>query len=73
MFKGQAGIWRGTNIKLFRVQEAAAQGPSLTSPRGAVDAVGSNLVQRIGSFNLRTPGLPGQSQRNGTEGTVRDT
>ncbi|KAK3944972.1 high-temperature-induced dauer-formation protein-domain-containing protein [Diplogelasinospora grovesii] len=51
--KGTLGIWNATSIKLFRVQEAPAQGPSLTSPRGAVDAVGSNIVSRIGSINLR--------------------
>ncbi|KAF6845169.1 Protein HID1 [Colletotrichum musicola] len=51
--KGTVGIWNGTAIKLFRVQETAPQGPSLTSPRGAVDAVGSNIVSRIGAMNLR--------------------
>jgi len=30
--------------------------PSLLAPRGAVDAVGSNLVSRIGSLNLRVSG-----------------
>lgn len=51
--RGTAGVWNGTAIRLFRVQETAPQGPSLTSPRGAVDAVGSNIVSRIGSINLR--------------------
>jgi hypothetical protein len=51
--KGTVGIWNGTAIKLFRVQETAPEGPTLTSPRGAVDAVGSNIVSRIGSINLR--------------------
>ena len=51
--KGSAGIWNATAIKLFRVQETAAEGPTLTSPRGAVDAVGSNIVSRIGAINLR--------------------
>ncbi len=55
-------IWKGTNIRLFRVQESVAQGPSLLAPRGAVDAVGSNLVQRIGSLNLGA-GLVGQQQQ----------
>ncbi|KAL2873950.1 hypothetical protein SGCOL_010921 [Colletotrichum sp. CLE4] len=54
--KGTVGIWNGTAIKLFRVQETAPQGPSLASPRGAVDAVGSNIVSRIGAMNLRGPG-----------------
>ncbi|KAK5993466.1 Ubp5-interacting protein [Cladobotryum mycophilum] len=51
--KGPMGIWNGTAIKLFRVQETAPEGPTLTSPRGAVDAVGSNIVSRIGQINLR--------------------
>ncbi|KAK2603471.1 hypothetical protein QQS21_004331 [Conoideocrella luteorostrata] len=51
--KGTMGIWNGTAIKLFRVQETAPAGPTLTSPRGAVDAVGSNIVSRIGQINLR--------------------
>jgi hypothetical protein len=62
--RGTVGIWNGTTIKLFRVQETAAEGPTLTSPRGAVDAVGSNIVSRIGSINLR--GAPGAAApRNG--------
>ncbi|KAK4156450.1 high-temperature-induced dauer-formation protein-domain-containing protein [Chaetomidium leptoderma] len=56
--KGTVGVWNTTHIKLFRVQETAAQGPTLTSPRGAVDAVGSNIVSRIGAINLRGAGTP---------------
>ncbi|KAK3327870.1 high-temperature-induced dauer-formation protein-domain-containing protein [Cercophora scortea] len=56
--KGTVGVWNATSIKLFRVQETTPQGPSLTSPRGAVDAVGSNIVSRIGSINLRGPTSP---------------
>lgn len=55
--KGTASVWNGTAIKLFRVQETAPEGPTLTSPRGAVDAVGSNIVSRIGAMNIR--GVPG--------------
>lgn len=51
--KGTVGVWLGTNIKLFRVEAVAPAGPSLSSPRGAVDAVGSNIVERIGRVNLR--------------------
>ncbi|KAK6580902.1 hypothetical protein PZA11_006390 [Diplocarpon coronariae] len=51
--KGTVGVWNGTAIKLFRVETVAPSGPSLSSPRGAVDAVGSNIVSRIGSINLR--------------------
>ncbi|KAI0459808.1 high-temperature-induced dauer-formation protein-domain-containing protein [Xylaria acuta] len=66
--KGTVSLWNGTGIKLFKVQETAAAGPTLTSPRGAVDAVGNNIVSRIGSINLRgtapaspaSPGLPPQ-------------
>ncbi|KAF2685360.1 hypothetical protein K458DRAFT_417422 [Lentithecium fluviatile CBS 122367] len=80
--KGTAGVWNNTSIRLFKVQEAAAQTPSLLAPRGAVDAVGSNLVQRIGSLNLRGTGAAGQGpgQRGAAgggntgvaPGTVRD-
>ncbi|KAI5293094.1 hypothetical protein KEM52_005835 [Ascosphaera acerosa] len=49
---GAVGVWNGTAIRLFRVQEAAVQGPSLRAPRGAVDAVGNNLVQRINSLGF---------------------
>lgn len=76
--KGTAGVWNNTTIKLFKVQEAAAQAPSLLAPRGAVDAVGSNLVQRIGSLNLRgqTPAVGAQRGAtgggNGAPPTVRD-
>ncbi|KAF2497069.1 hypothetical protein BU16DRAFT_538188 [Lophium mytilinum] len=81
--KGTAGVWNGTAIRLFKVQEAAAQTPTLLAPRGAVDAVGSNLVQRIGSLNLRgaaTQGAPrgagsgavGGGNGAGGAGAVRD-
>ena len=71
MFKGATGIWKGTHIKLFRVQEAAVQGPSLLAPRGAVDAVGTTLVQGIGRLNLRNRGST--TPRNGAGGiSVRD-
>ncbi|KAK4996244.1 hypothetical protein LTR66_004101 [Elasticomyces elasticus] len=51
--RGTNGVWNGTNVKLFHVQEVGVQGPTLLAPRGAVDAVGSNLVQRIGSLGIR--------------------
>ncbi|ORX93518.1 high-temperature-induced dauer-formation protein-domain-containing protein [Clohesyomyces aquaticus] len=60
--KGTAGVWNNTSIRLFKVQETAKETPSLLAPRGAVDAVGSNLVQRIGSLNLRGGGAAGQNQ-----------
>jgi hypothetical protein len=58
--KGNMGVWNGTAIKLFRVQETTPAGPTLTSPRGAVDAVGNNIVSRIGKINLRGA-QPGQN------------
>jgi hypothetical protein len=76
--KGTVGVWNNTSIRLFKVQEGAAQTPSLLAPRGAVDAVGSNLVQRIGSLNLR--GAASQTAQRGSSNggnsapspTVRD-
>lgn len=59
--KGTTGVWNGTAIKLFRVQETAPEGPTLTSPRGAVDAVGSSIVSRIGNINLRGSSLASPS------------
>lgn len=46
------GVWNGTNIKLFRLQETASRGPSLLSPKGAVDAMAEAMLQKIGQ--LRT-------------------
>lgn len=43
----------------------AASGPSLMKPMGAVDAVGSNLVQRIGRMGVRADTAP-------PGGSVRD-
>jgi hypothetical protein len=57
--KGTVGVWNGSLIKLFRVEAVAPMGPTLSSPRGAVDAVGSNIVSRIGSINLRGSGGEG--------------
>jgi hypothetical protein len=69
--KGTVGVWNNTSIRLFKVQEAAAQAPSLLAPRGAVDAVGSNLVQRAAQAQQR-----GSTNANGGNGplspTVRD-
>lgn len=62
--KGTVGVWNGTAIKLFRVEAVAANGPTLSSPRGAVDAVGSNIVSRIGAINLRGVGGDAQAQNH---------
>ncbi|KAL3481812.1 high-temperature-induced dauer-formation protein-domain-containing protein [Aspergillus californicus] len=69
---GSVGVWNGTSIKLFRVQEAAAQGPTLLAPKGAVDAVGSNLVQRIGNLSLRRSSTQPESQNNSRPPSIRE-
>ncbi|KAL4902394.1 hypothetical protein BDW74DRAFT_63428 [Aspergillus multicolor] len=69
---GTVGVWNGTSIKLFKVQEAAAQGPTLLAPLGAVDAVGSNLVQRIGNLGLRRSSTQTEAQSNSGPPSVRE-
>lgn len=70
---GTVGVWNGTQIKLFKVQETAAQGPTLLAPKGAVDAVGSNLVQRIGNLNLRGRNGSEQENQDNNNGPTRAT
>ncbi|KAJ5775510.1 uncharacterized protein N7511_000521 [Penicillium nucicola] len=69
---GSVGVWNGTGIRLFRVQEAAAQGPTLLAPKGAVDAVGSNLVQRIGNLSLRGRNSISQESGSASSPSVRE-
>ncbi|KAJ5754410.1 hypothetical protein N7533_003953 [Penicillium manginii] len=70
---GTVGVWNGTGIRLFRVQEAVAQGPTLLAPKGAVDAVGSNLVQRIGNLSLRGRNSTSQEQpASGSSPSIRE-
>ncbi|TVY40101.1 Ubp5-interacting protein [Lachnellula occidentalis] len=66
--KGTVGVWNGSHIKLFRVEAVASMGPTLSSPRGAVDAVGSNIVSRIGSMNLRGSMEGGGASGGGSAG-----
>ena len=61
--KGTVGVWNGTAVKLFRVQETAPEGPSLLAPRGGVDAIGTNLIERLGGASLGR----GQRQRNSSD------
>ena len=49
---GTVGVWNGTAVKLFQVQEGKKEGPSLSRPKGAVDAVGSRLVQGVQGLGL---------------------
>lgn len=52
--KGVNGIWTGTAIKLFNIKASHDGGISLRSPKGAVDAVGNTIVQRLGSLNFNS-------------------
>ncbi|OAG41845.1 hypothetical protein AYO21_03848 [Fonsecaea monophora] len=75
---GPVGVWNGTNVKLFQVAtEGRREGPSLSQPRGAVDAVGSRIVQGVQGLNLS--GLVSRvgngvrsvsATNNGTEGAA---
>jgi len=50
---GPIGVWNGTHVKLFQVStEGKREGPSLSAPRGAVDAVGTRLVDGVRGLNL---------------------
>lgn len=60
--KGTVGVWNGTAVRLFKVETAAAQGPSLMKPMGAVDAVGSRLVSGVASLGV------GRRDASGGEG-----
>jgi len=51
--KGGPGVWKGTQIRLFKVHEMAPQGPTFMAPQGAVDAVGSTLLSKMQGLNLR--------------------
>ncbi|KAF3912908.1 hypothetical protein AA313_de0208166 [Arthrobotrys entomopaga] len=50
--KGTVGVWNGTAVRLFKVQETAPEGPSLRAPKGAVDAVATTLMDRLSNVNL---------------------
>lgn len=47
------GVWNNTAIKLFRLQETAPRGPSLLSPKGAVDAMAETVMQKIGQLRTK--------------------
>ena len=50
---GPIGVWNGTHVKLFLVStEGRREGPSLSAPRGAVDAVGTRLVDGVKGLNF---------------------
>lgn len=66
MSKGTVGVWNGTTIKLFKVQETQHDGPSFLAPRGAVDALGTTLVETLGS--VRRQVSSGGGTQAGAEG-----
>ncbi|KAF2171088.1 hypothetical protein M409DRAFT_35897 [Zasmidium cellare ATCC 36951] len=51
-FQGSGGIYSSTNILLFK-RSATTQEISLRSPKGAIDAVGNSLAQRISSISMK--------------------
>jgi hypothetical protein len=56
--KGTVGVWNGTAVRLFKVEKEVSRGPSFMKPLGAVDAVGSNLMTRIGNLGVRGESEP---------------
>lgn len=49
--KGIRGLWTGTAIKLFNV-ESREHAITLRSPKGAVDALGDSIAQRLGTLSF---------------------
>ena len=68
---GTVGVWNGTAVRLFRVQETVPEGPSLLAPRGGVDAIGSNLIERLGNVTMRRRDSAQGSRRGSTESAGR--
>ena len=71
---GPVGVWNGTFVKLFQVAtEGKREGPSLSAPRGAVDAVGTRLVQGVQGLNLSgLVGRVGAGVRSASPGDILD-
>lgn len=53
-FQGPGGLYSSTDIRLFR-RQGTSQQISLRSPKGAIDAVGNSLAQRISSISISKP------------------
>lgn len=51
-YQGAGGIYSSTNILLFK-RSVTEQEISLRSPKGAIDAVGNAVAQRISSIGLK--------------------
>lgn len=50
------GVWNGTHVRLFRLQETRPTGPSLMHPVGAVDAVAESVLHRFEQFRVGSGG-----------------
>jgi hypothetical protein len=50
--QGIGGLYSGTNIVLFKRSSTTPE-ISLRSPKGAIDAVGNSLAQRISNISLK--------------------
>ncbi|KAL6722315.1 hypothetical protein ACLMJK_001422 [Lecanora helva] len=71
--KGTVGVWNGTAVRLFKVETKGLEGPSLTKPMGAVDAVGSRLVSGVASLGIGSAGRgSNDSGENRRLSNVRD-
>lgn len=61
------GIWVGTNVQLFKIKAGQVHGPSLRSPKGAVDAVGESLVAGVMDLTMRArQGITGENKQSRT-------
>lgn len=69
--KGSSGIWTNTAIKLFNVRESRHD-ITLRSPKGAVDAVGASLVQRLGNMSLGGGGGAAGAAPGGQQQSTRE-
>ncbi|ORY82024.1 high-temperature-induced dauer-formation protein-domain-containing protein [Protomyces lactucae-debilis] len=60
---GAVGVWTGTHVKLFRVQEdSSSQGTIFKIGGGAVEAVGNSLAERLsGALGVKSPTAPSPS------------
>ena len=52
--RGIHGVWTGTGIRLFNVVAAQGNSISLSSPKGAIDAIGDSIARRVGSLSFNS-------------------
>jgi hypothetical protein len=51
-FQGSGGLYSSTNVVLFK-RSTGGQEISFRNPKGAIDAVGNSLAQRISSISMK--------------------